>query len=189
MMKKRFVILLVSLMIISVLLPFSVYACGGFVSIKGEKTFHSVYCDEIAFENMDKMRWFDTAEKAEKSGLKMCEVCVDYYDWYYDPELCNYYWYTDDPLVMTAMELSLEYGHVLGEENAAEEYSGYYESGFEDGYDKGFEDGLYKSNSQNEKEQEETKNNGTGVFFTIAIVICIPIALNYIDVRTGKRKR
>lgn len=185
---KKYSVVLLFILIISFLVPLSVSACGGFVGVKGEKIFHSVYCDEIAFENMDKMRWFDTAEKAERSGLKMCEICADYYDWYYDPEFCDYYWFTDDPLIMTAMELSLEYGQVQGEENAAEEYNWYYESGFEDGYNKGFEDGTYESNSKLENKQEQIKNNRNGTIFTIAIIICIPAAFNYIDVQTRKRK-
>ena len=122
-MKRRFLTFLFILTIIATsILPVSASACGGFVAIKGEKIFHSVYCEQLEYGNLDKMRWFDTAQKAANAGLKMCEECSDYSDWDFDSELCDTYWTTDDPLLLTAMELSLEYGHVIGSENAAEEY-------------------------------------------------------------------
>lgn len=132
-MKKRFVAIWFLVALFMFIAPLTVSACGGFVAIRGERVFHSVYCDSIEFVNLDKLRWFDTAEGAKKSGLKMCEECSEYSDWDFDSDGCSTYWTTDNHLLLTAMEMSYDYGNATGHEAASEEYDWYYESGYEAG--------------------------------------------------------
>lgn len=150
-MKKRFLRFLLVFVLLATVIPISASACGGFVAIKGEKVFHSIYCEEMTFENLDNMRWFDTAQKAKNSGLTMCESCSDYSDWDFDSEYCDSYWVTDDHLLLTAMELSMEYGVYSSEEYWYEKFYdqyGYLEDsdgyswGYQEGIDKGYDNGY-----------------------------------------------
>lgn len=154
-MRKRILRFLLVFVLLSTVIPVSASACGGFVAIKGEKVFHSVYCEKMKFENLDNMRWFDTAQKAENSGLKMCESCSDYSDWDFDSEYCDSYWTTGDHLLLTAMELSMEYGHEIGSENAIDDYVAEYGS-FEEkeGYNFGYEEGYYQGYDQGKSDYE-----------------------------------
>lgn len=164
-MNRRFLTLLFILTTIAAsILPVSASACGGFVAINGERIFHSVYCEQLEHGNLDKMRWFDTAQKAENAGLKICEECSDYSAWDFDSSFCNTYWATDDPLLLTAMELSLEYGHVIGSENAAEEYNWYYESGYEKGLEDGQELAKYNYEVKASSESATRSENKDSVF-------------------------
>lgn len=148
-MRKRLLQFVMALMLCIAVFPLKTDACGGFVAIKGEKVFHSIYCDAIEFENLDNMRWFDTASKAEKSGLEMCELCSDYYDLDFDSEYCDGYWTTSDHLLLTAMELSMEYGIYSSEEYWYERFYdqyGYLEDS--DGYSFGYQEGYSKGHNQ-----------------------------------------
>lgn len=198
---KRLANKIIFLLIFVIVVPISTSACGGFIAIKGEKIFHSVYCEKIVFENLDKMRWFDTASKAEGAGLEMCELCSECYDWYYDSEYCDFYWFSDDRLLLTAMELSVDYGRILEAENYELDHecdyesgylSGYdygYEAGYDEGYERGYEaghdqgvlDGIAKAERKAEERKEEVAENRKGLVFTIAGLVVFSLLAYFFD--------
>ena len=182
-MRKRVLQLLIVFLMIVPALPIGASACGGFVSVKRERIFHSVYCDDLEGLDLKNLRWFDTAKQAENCGLKMCENCSDCYEWDYSCDYYTPYWGTDDHLLLTALEFELEEGHQLGYDSAAEEFDYYYESGYESGYDDGRnEDDWYGSgyntghNKSSEPSNEEAENkkqasDGSWVIYAFAAVV------------------
>lgn len=184
-MKKKIAVVLIAVFSF-LLLPIRANACGGFVAVRGEKVFHSIYCDDVMGAEFGKLRWFDTAEKAEQSGLKMCEKCSEYRDFYFDSEYCDLYFETSDPLLITAMELSSEYGEQLGVENgfelARDEYSGQFESE----YNKGYADAKEQLESEYQKKEEDRKeSNRLGELQILCVLVvafvCIAVAGDFLS--------
>ena len=143
---RKSVLAVISILFLSVLIPVKASACGGFVAVKGEKIFHSVYCDDVEGLNLKNLRWYDTAKKAESAGLKMCKKCAKFRDDDFDSAYCPMYFESADPLTITAMELSLEKGREIGEESGYQTayddfYNGRYEAGYQEGYDLALSEG------------------------------------------------
>ena len=176
-MKNRISLLMIYVFVL-LLLPVRASACGGFVAVRGEKIFHSVYCDDMKGSDLNKLRWFDTAKKAENSGLKMCEKCADFRDSDFDSEYCSMYFNSSDPLTITAMELSTEYGQEIGEENgfelARDEYYGQYDAGYDKGYSDAKEDAekFYR-----EKEEERKAENQLNDFQILCIMVVLFVSI------------
>lgn len=193
-MKKKIVQVAISVLLAFMLVPISVSACGGFVAIKGEKVFHSIYCDSLYGLELSKLRWFDTAKKAESYGLSMCTECAQFYDKEYSDEYCESYWISTDHLLATAMELSFwdgnEGGIEFGKESMLEEV--HYQ--FERGYEKGYEDGRYDGRIKAEQEAESQKaaakeareQSWYGLLGTIGFLLAIPYIISLLDNRKRK---
>lgn len=192
-MKKKIVQVAISVLLAFMLVPISVSACGGFVAIKGEKVFHSIYCDSLYGLELSKLRWFDTAKKAESYGLTMCTECAQFYDEEYSDEYCESYWISSDHLLATAMELSFNSGYDCGVEAGKESMFEEVRWQFEDGYEKGYEDGRYDGRIKAEEEaeiqaaiaKEERKQSWYGLLGTIGFLV----AISYIIDRLDNRKR
>lgn len=125
-MKRRVIPFLTVWIILVSVLPIYTLAFGGIVAIKGENVFHSVYCDTLEGCKLDDLRWFDTSDAAAKAGLVGCTSCSDYAEWDYDPDGYVPWWITDDPLLLSALEIENDIGSEYGYENG-------YEYGFSDG--------------------------------------------------------
>lgn len=181
-MRKRIFFLIITLSVLFSLFPVRALACGGFVALKGEKVYHSIYCTLVDGCSFSDLRWYDTSKQAESAGLKPCDECSEYSDWSFS---CDYYephWWTEDRLLWTAMEMEFDLGIEIGNENGyadgfsngqtGYEYSmkdyyelGYdegYENGKNNGYDSGYDDGVSagkeKASKELRKEIEEEYN-------------------------------
>lgn len=172
-MKKKIALLAMSAAVLLVL-PVRANACGGFIAVRGEKLFHSVYCDELKWAELDKLRWFNTAQEAERSGLKMCEACAEHIESDFVLDDCFVYFESSDPLTITAMERSAEYGEEVGFEIAKEElglgYDSGYEAGYEDGYSAAKLDAEYLYRKQ---EEEREKANQLSELQTLCILVAL----------------
>ena len=189
-MRKIFSAVLFSILLLSALIPLHASACGGFVAIRGETVFHSVYCTEIIGAEYDSLIWFNRAADAEVWGYTMCEECSDYHDYDFHSDICDYYFETDDPLLITAVELALESGYETGREHEREENYGEYEQGYEDGYEDGRDRGLSEGKSEKESEykhkQEEIREDREGAIFTIGGMVAIAYIISWLDNRKKK---
>ena len=123
----------------------------------------------------DSLIWFNRAADAEVWGYTMCEECSDYHDYDFHSDICDYYFETDDPLLITTMELSLECGYEAGcesgRESMHEEVNWAYEDGYEDGRDRGRLEGREEAESEYEYRREEIRENRSGVNFRIGIAL------------------
>ena len=184
-MRRKYLFLLISTSLIISILTMNVSACGGFVAIRNEKVFHSVYCDDIPGAEYHSLIWFNTAKDAEVWGYTMCEKCSIFHDDDYSNDLCDYYFETDDPLLLTAMELSIEWGVECGREREREELAGSYDRGYEDGYyagrREGKNEGIYEAERLYDERKEEIKANREEAFATIAFVVGIGFILSWLD--------
>lgn len=174
-MRKKILPILITIILLPAVVPVHTYACGGFVALKGESVYHSVYCDLVEGCHLDDLRWYDTSAQAETAVLKPCDECSKYADWEYS---CSFYepnWKTDNHLLWTAMEMEFDLGSELGNENGyAEGFSDgktgyeysvddYYEMGYdegykigkENGYDYGYDDGVSAGKERAKKELRE----------------------------------
>ena len=187
-MKKLLVAL--SILLLSALIPLNASACGGFVALRGEQIFHSVYCDEILGVEYNSLIWFNAASDAEVWGYSMCEKCADWHDNDFHSDYCDYYFETNDPLLLTAMELSIECGYEGGREHEREEHSNYYDQGYEDGYEEGRYrgriEGIEESESSYAAQKEEIRENRQGAIGTIGFCVAIAFIINWFDRRKKK---
>ena len=144
-MKKRLLLSMLIIVLIIGSVPISTYALGGFVSIKGNNTYHIIYCPLVEGYNLNDLRWFDSFSQAEACGLTYCVECGPFEEWEFVYDL-DTYWKTDNHLLQSAMELEYENGYEVGYENGyAEGYSevdsdalmSYYDIGYDEGYDAG----------------------------------------------------
>ena len=168
-----------AVLLLTSVIPISVSAWGGFVSVKGQKNYHIIYCEELLEYPYNQLRWHDTQKQAENAGLSPCEICESA-DWFDFEELDNSFFETNDRLLDAAFDAALDYGHVAGYENGYEtgwadaecameygdnEYSSNnsytpdeldkaYGAGYDQGYEDGHEDGV--EISLNQKENDET---------------------------------
>lgn len=206
-MKKKIIpFLAVWITLISVL-PIHALAFGGIVAVKGEKTFHSVYCDTLEGCKLDDLRWFDTSDAAAKAGLVGCTSCSDYADWDYDPDGYDPWWITDDPLLLSAFEIENDIGAEHGFDNGYEygfsdgKASGevYYEyiepeesDTYSDGYDIGFDEGFSKGKDRGYNEgydvgYEEGRESESMGMIEVFLAIAIPGAIGYYCGKTSKK--
>lgn len=120
--------------------------------MKGQKTYHIIYCEELLDYPYNQLRWHDTQKQAENAGLAPCELCgAD--NWMDFEELDGSFFETNDRLLDAAFDAALEYGAEIGSEagyemfvneyGAMEDMEGYsfgYNEGYYRGYDQGRED-------------------------------------------------
>lgn len=193
-MKKRMFVSSTVLLLFAFLLPFQANACGGFIAVKGEHTFHSVYCDEMEGEELKNIRWYNTAKEAEKSGMKMCTKCETYHDLDFDPEYCEMYFSSSDPLLITAMEQSIELGveagQELGYECAYDDLSGQYDAG----YDKGYSDAKdWLEHEYQQKEEAISESNRLDnvqlLCVVISLLICFIVFIDFLSTALASIKK
>lgn len=194
-MKKIKLIVLICILLIAVSIPVNVYACGGFVALRNEKVFHSVYCEKIYFVDYNSLIWFNEAKDAEVWGYEICEECSIYHDYGYDGSCCDFYIFeTNDPLMRTAMERSFEVGVETGREVEREFMSGEINQAYEDGYENGYEEGRYNGLKEKEGEyiseqkhqKEQRRQSLEGLFVTIGFLVAIAYVSQWIDNRKKK---
>lgn len=193
-MKKRFLAVLLSILLLSTLIPLHAFACGGFVAIRGETIFHSVYCAEIMGAEYDSLIWFNRAADAEVWGYTMCEECSDYHDYDFHSDICDYYFETDDPLLITTMELSLECGYEAGRESGRESMHDEVNWAYEDGYDDGYEQGRYVGRETAEEEyiskqqyvKEQRRQSWESLFGIAGLLVIVTYVFNWLDNRKKK---
>lgn len=193
-MKKRFLIVVLSVMLLPALIPFHVSACGGFVAHRSESTFHSVYCSKIFGMDYNSLIWFNTASDAEVWGYTMCEECSHCHDYNFHTDYCDYYFETDDPLLLTAMEISFTYGseggYERGRESALEdlgnEYENGYDAGYKDGRYSGMEEGREEAELEYERNKEEIQENREGFWGLLLGIVAIGYIINWTDSRKKK---
>ena len=157
-MKKRILRAISIVVMLIFLIPEKADACWGFIAVNGERIFHSVYCDDLEGASIENLLWFGTAKEAENYGLNMCEKCAELHDYDFDQEYCYAYFKTNNPLILTAMELSREAGFELGKENGYEESSSDFDNYYESGYEEGFERGKAYAYEEVMREVENEKN-------------------------------
>lgn len=157
-MKRKIIVAISLLLLLTFLLPIQATAFGGFVSLKGSSTYHEIYCDLMEGYSIDELRWFDTSEQAESAGLRPCEECdaANGFDFQYDLETN---WKTSNHLLQSAMEIEYEIGCSDGYHEGYEvgysdaecgyEYSldDYYDLGYEEGYEDGRKEAFDDNNN------------------------------------------
>lgn len=175
--------------------PCRAMACGGFVAVRGEHVFHSVYCDSLDWEQYRLFRWYDTEQRALNAGLTMCPECATgYYD-DFDEEYCDFAWVGSDHLLVTLVEHAYETGYMDGEAHAEEEYSYYYNDGYDSGYsdgwaageDAGEDAGYRQAEADEQRKEEEYRTNRAGALFSISICVGIGILCGILSKRKNKR--
>lgn len=193
-MKRNASIMLIVAILVLSLIPISAYACGGFVALRGETIFHSVYCEEIWGVEYNSLIWFNKASDAEVWGYTMCEECSIFHDYNFDTDYCDYYFETDNPLLLTAMELSFTYGsdggYEMGRESALEdlgyEYENGYDAGYEDGRYQGRVEGREEAETEYERNKEEMRENRECLFAIVLGLVAIGYIINWLDNRKKK---
>lgn len=193
-MKKNAFIMLIIAIFVFCLVPISASACGGFVALRSETIFHSVYCEEIWGVEYDSLIWFNKASDAEVWGYTMCEECSIFHDYNFHTDYCDYYFETDNPLLLTAMELSFtdgsEGGYERGRESAIEdlgnEYENGYDAGYKDGRYSGMEEGREEAELEYERNKEEIRENRKGFWGLLLGIVAIGYIINWSDSRKKK---
>lgn len=167
-------------------LPIYSRACGGFIAVRGEKIFHSVYCSELKGMNLKNLRWFSTAKEAEISGLKMCEKCSEFYDDDFHPECSGHYFESDDPLILTAIEVSSEAEYQHGYEKVEDELDYYYKDGYNAGYADGYTSAKEQLDLEYQEKEESRKASSEldkiqSVCILAAFLICIIVFWDFMS--------
>lgn len=185
-MRKRLLYLLVSLLVVILILPICTFAAGGYYVIKGERTYHSVFCEEVAGYYIEDLKWYPTIAQAKSAGFKPDTCCADSeLDYEQDGATT---WFSKDQKTQNAMEMERFMGILDSIELIEEECDEYYNSGYEVGYDVGHDDGY--AEAINELEEKYKKDNRTtntllivvAIFFGLpAISSIVEIFLNIVD--------
>lgn len=196
-MKRAKLIALICIFLIAVSIPVNVYACGGFVALRNEKIFHSVYCERIHFADYKSLIWFNEAKDAEVWGYEMCEECSIHHDYGYKSDWCDFYIFeTDDPLMRTAMERSFEIGFEAGHESGKESMHEEVNWAYEDGYDDGYEQGRYVGREAAEEEyiseqqyvKEQRRQSWESLFGIAGLLVIVTYVFDWLDKRKTKHK-
>lgn len=178
-MRKRVSHLLLVFLTIVPLLPIGASAIGGYFIIKGENTYHSVFCDQLTGHNIEDLQFYDTLEKVERTGRKPCEECCESgFD--YEPDNATHI-LSKDPKLQNAMDLERLYGVFYGYDYGNEEgyNSGYnygYDEGYDDGYSVGQEDGWEEGNQEgyNDAFESQQERLDTAYFYAILLMtVCM----------------
>lgn len=185
-MKNRLLCFVTSLIVIISLLPICVSAAGGYYVIKGERTYHNVFCKEVTGYYIEDLKWYPTLAKVKSAGFKPGTCCEDSgIDYEQDGATA---WFSKDQKTQNAMELERFMGILDSVELIEEENDASYDSGYETGYETGYDDGY--AEAMNELEEKYKKKNKTtnillivvAIFFGLpAISTIIEIFLNIVD--------
>ena len=184
-MKRKTAMIVIAVILMLSLLPLSASACGGYVAIKNEKTFHSIYCDEIIGAEYNSLIWFSTKSDAESLGYTLCNACSWDHDYDFEDGFCNCIFKTEDPFLNAVMELSFETGFDLGreagKEDALADLDNEYEAGYDNGYEAGREIGRREAEEAYKSHQEEMRENRQGAFALVIGLVAIGYVINWLD--------
>mgnify|MGYP003293545802 CR=1 FL=1 len=138
-MKNRLLCFVTSLIVIISILPICVSAAGGYYVIKGERTYHNVFCEEVTGYYIEDLKWYPTLAKVKSAGFKPGTCCEDSgIDYEQDGATA---WFSKDQKTQNAMELERFMGILDSVELIEEEKDAAYDSGYEIGYDIGYDEG------------------------------------------------
>lgn len=183
-MKRKIFVSLLVLVLLSATFPICASAMGGVAVVKGDKFYHSMFCDCVQEQYIDELEWFETPQKAESAGYIPCEECEASDESVYTPDGAIH-WIPEDNKMRCILEMERFYGIIVGYEWWKDDledgeteigiaYDEGYDAGFEDGYeygydeghDEGYDEGYLAGND--EKEDNEKTNT---VYFLLAIAV------------------
>lgn len=128
-MKKKFLQIIITIILMAIVFPIPANAFGGYFVIKGTKKYHNVLCDSLNGYYIEDVTWYKTLKEVKKAKLSPASCCQDEGIDYEDDE--SSIWNSENPKLDNALEIERLYGVIDG-----------YESGKADGYNEGYDEGY-----------------------------------------------